>query len=128
MDRRGVLALLAAVTVTCAESVAAQTPEEDSETRASHLAWVVKAMTQMDTIRPGMTRAQLLIVFTTEGGLSTRLHRTFVSQDCPFFKVDIDFKAAEQTGEPSEKEFLNESDADIILKISRPYLQGSVMD
>lgn len=40
-----------------------------------------------------MTRADLLKVFTTEGGISTGLHRTYVSRDCPFFKVDVDFRA-----------------------------------
>ena len=77
MDRRRALALLAASPSTGA----AQTQDEDPEARANHLAWVVKAMTRMDTIHLGMTRAQLMTVFTTEGGLSTRLHRTFVSRD-----------------------------------------------
>ena len=125
MDRRRALALLAAIPLTGA----AQIQEEDPEARANHLAWVVKAMTRMDTIHPGMTRAQLMTVFTTEGGLSTRLHRTFVSRDCPLFKVDIDFKAAEDPGgETSETNFLDEGDTDIILKISRPYLQFGIMD
>jgi hypothetical protein len=32
------------------------------------------------TIKPGMTRKTLLSVFTTEGGLSTGLRRTYVSR------------------------------------------------
>jgi hypothetical protein len=49
-----------------------------------HVAWVADALRRMQTIKPGMTRKELLLVFTKEGGLSTRLHRTFVSRDCPY--------------------------------------------
>ena len=55
--------------------------------------WVAQALKRMQTIKPGMTREALLTVFTTEGGLSTGLQRTFVSRDCPFFKVDVEFQA-----------------------------------
>ena len=57
------------------------------------LAWVAQVLKRMQTIRPGMTREKLLTIFTTEGGLSTPLERKFVSRDCPYFKVDIEFQA-----------------------------------
>jgi hypothetical protein len=76
-----------------------------------------------------MTRKLLLRVFTTEGGLSTGLQRTFVSRDCPYFKIDVEFKAV---GRPNRNEdggvTLVEGNEDIILKASVPYLQFSVMD
>ena len=40
-----------------------------------------------------MTREELMKVFRTEGGLSTGLHRTFVSRECPYFKGDVEFRA-----------------------------------
>ena len=65
--------------------------EQDSQT---HIAWVTEALKRMQTIKSGMTRKTLLTVFTTEGGLLfDELKRTFVSQDCPFFKVDVEFRA-----------------------------------
>jgi hypothetical protein len=76
-----------------------------------------------------MTRRTLLTVFTTEGGLSTGLQRTFVSRDCPYFKVDVEFQAV---GRPDRDErgrvTLVERDEDIILQVSTPYLQFGVMD
>src|SRR6266478_3326498 len=94
-----------------------------------HVAWVAQALKQMQTVKPGMTRSDLLKVFTTEGGLSTGLHRTFVSQDCPYFKVDVEFEAV---GRPSRdangRVTLVEGSQDIIVKISRPYLQFSHAD
>ena len=83
----------------------------------------------MQTIKAGMTREALLTVFTTEGGLHTGLQRTFVSRDCPYFKVDVEFQAV---GRPDRdwngRVTAVEGGQDVILKISRPYLQFSIMD
>jgi len=94
-----------------------------------HVAWVIEVLKRMLTIKPGMTREALLKVFTTEGGLSTGLHRTFVSRDCPYFKVDIDFTAV---GRPDRDDrgrvTLTEDPRDLIVTISRPYLEFSIKD
>ena len=55
-----------------------------------HAAWLTQVLEKMETIKPGMTRWDLLRVFRTE---STR--RTFtmgVSQDSPNFKIDVEFE------------------------------------
>jgi hypothetical protein len=80
----------------------------------------------MLTIEPGMSRDQLMKVFTTEGGLSTARQRTFVSRDCSFFKVDVTFHRA-LDNKPNNN-WLQELPSDLIASISRPYLQFSVMD
>jgi hypothetical protein len=94
-----------------------------------HVAWVAQGLKRMQTIQPGMTRQALLTVFTTEGGLSTGLRRTFVSRDCPYFKVDVEFQAV---GRPDRdgngRVTLVEDGQDIIQKISRPYLQFTIAD
>jgi hypothetical protein len=69
-------------------------PKADQPPRSQdHMAWVEQVLRRMQAIKPGMTREQLLTVFTTEGGLSSGLRRTFVSRDCPYFKVDVAFQA-----------------------------------
>jgi hypothetical protein len=94
-----------------------------------HVAWVADALKRMQTIRPGMTRADLLKVFTTEGGLSNGLQRTFVSQECPYFKVDVQFDAVDRSNRDSGgRVTLEEGNQDVIVKISRPYLQFRVSD
>ena len=94
-----------------------------------HGAWVAHALEKMETIKPGMTRADLLTVFTTEGGLSTGLRRTFVSRDCHYFKVDVDFNAVGRPNRDKEgRVTLDEDNRDIIVNLSRPYLQFSIMD
>src|SRR5437667_276712 len=75
------------------------------------------------SVKPGMTRNDLLRVFTIEGGLSNRLHRTYVYKRCPYIKVAVEFEAV---GNPED--ILTEMPADKIEKISTPFLQYSVMD
>src|SRR5258708_28057683 len=56
--------------------------------------WVAKVLRQITTIEPGMKRRDLLKVFTTEGGLSTRFQHTYVYSECPYIKVNVRFKAS----------------------------------
>ena len=94
-----------------------------------HREWVAQALQKMQAIQPGMTRKDLLVVFTTGGGLSTGLRRTYVSQECPYFKVDVEFQAVGRPNRDREgRVTLVEDDRDIIVKLSSPYLQFNVMD
>jgi hypothetical protein len=91
--------------------------------------WVRDALVKMESIRPGMTREELMQVFHKEGGLSSSLHRTFVSRECPYFKVDVDFRAVGRPDRDSDGRVTLEEDArDIIVQVSRPYLQFSISD
>ena len=78
---------------------------------------------EIQTIKVGMTRKQLLEAFTTEGGLSSRTWRTYVYRRCPYIKVDVDFKPV-----GNENDQLGQKPEDVITKISRPYLQWPIMD
>jgi hypothetical protein len=88
-----------------------------------HAAWLTPVLEKMETIKPGMTRWDLLRVFRTEstrrtftmgGAQQSVLRETFVSQDCPYFKIDVEF----------EPKFgvLNQ---DVIVKVSKPYVQST---
>jgi len=89
--------------------------------------WVRDVLAKMETIRPGMTRAELLKVFRAEGGLSNGLERRFVSRDCAYFKVDVVFEAVGRPGHDSDGRVTVEEDPrDIIVKVSLPYLQFSI--
>lgn len=85
--------------------------------------WIAKVMRQIAKIEPGMKRQDLIKVFTTEGGLSNRLQRTYVHSECPYIKVNVRFKAANDNGNDSKEE-----PDDIIESISQPYLAFSVKD
>jgi hypothetical protein len=82
----------------------------------------------VSSIQAGMTRAELLRVFTTEGGLSTRDEQQFVYRRCPYIKVIVNFHKPDDAdvdwgGAPEE-----EWAGDVILSISKPYLEYSAAD
>ncbi len=85
--------------------------------------WLSNVLSWTHEIKPGMTRKQLLRVYSEEGGISTRDQRTYVLKGCPGIKVDVQFLPVGNT-----KDDLTESPDDKILKISRPYLEYSTMD
>jgi hypothetical protein len=128
MQRRRAIGMLAASAVFGAEILNAK-PDDAERRSKDHIAWVSDVLRRMLSIKPGMTRRTLLEVFTTEGGLYTGLQRTYVSRDCPYFKVDVSFQAV---GRPDRDEdgrvTVIEGNDDIIVKLSRPYLQLSGMD
>ena len=112
----------------CALNLAKPTAPQDScpQTRDE---WVKDTLAKMESIRPGMTREELMKVFRTEGGLSTGLRRTFVSRECAYFKVDVEFRAVGRPDRDSDGRVTLEEDArDVIIQISRPYLQFSIGD
>jgi hypothetical protein len=89
-------------------------------------------MEKMETIKPGMTRWDVLKVFRAEGGLPapaptpTGLQRSrFVSQDCPYFKIDVEFEPARPILGYNLSGFLIEDNRDVIVKVSKPYVQST---
>ena len=104
-------------------------PLEQARSQADHVKWVEQTLTRMQTIVTGMTRAQLLAVFTTEGGGFNGLRRRYVSGDCPYFKVDVEFEAVGRPSSDATGRVTGvEGRDDRIMSISRPYLQFSTLD
>src|SRR5882724_9232201 len=90
----------------------------NSQRSQEHTEWIAKSLKEMEQIKVGMTRADLVKVFTTEGGLSTGLNRKYVYRECPYIKVDVEF---EPVGRPARdargRLILIEADGDAIKKI-----------
>lgn len=89
-----------------------------------HTQWVSSLLAWIANIEHGMTRRELVRVFTTEGGLATRRHRTYVVlNQCPTIKVDVEFSISGKEGD-----WRQEMPEDKIVKISKPYLDYSQFD
>jgi hypothetical protein len=128
MNRRHILKLLTSAGLAAVPAVAA-TAQVKGTLSSEHLAWVSDVLKQMQSVKPGMTRERLLSVFTTEGGLSTELQRTYVSKECPYFKVSVEFQAVGRPNrDQSGRVTLDDDSRDIIKMISQPYLEFSIMD
>lgn len=116
----GMLALIAIFSASMAQEVENAQRREQA---IKHREWVAKSLSKIQTIKIGATRADLLKIFREEGGLSTRANRTYVYHECPYIKVDVEFKFVEDA-----LNRLSEYPGDEIIKISKPYLDWSILD
>ena len=87
-----------------------------------------QVLKDVSSIQSGMTRAELLRIFTTEGGLSTRDEQRYVYRRCPYIKVMVTFRRPADAdddwgGAPEE-----ERAGDIIQSISKPFLEYSITE
>ena len=57
-----------------------------------------------------------------EGGISTRTRRRYVYRKCGYVKVDVEFAPAGDKDNNAERPY------DRITKISKPYLELTIMD
>ena len=104
-------------------SAAAILPSSKSSQAGEHTQWIAKSLKEIEGIKVGMTRADLLKVFKEEGGISTRTWRRYVYHECPYIKVDVEF---EPIGESENKRI--QSPRDKIIKISKPFLEWTILD
>jgi hypothetical protein len=95
----------------------------DEEVDRNFTKQVSDILTECKKITVGTTRAELLKVFTTEGGIFTARHRAFVHRRCPYIKVDVDFTLSD----PAQGA-LDQRPTETVSKISKPYLEWSISD
>jgi hypothetical protein len=93
--------------------------ELSSDELQKHVQWVDDSLRQMRTIRPGMTRAQLLEVFAPESGLSSPSTGSYVYKGCSYFKVGVRFRLIHPSSgsQPAEA-----GPNDVIISLSPYYL------
>src|SRR5438045_1792405 len=83
------LSCLFLVTLAIGGFVASTQAEDKTDKKLTER--IANILIECKKITAGTTRAELLKVFTTEGGLSQTEHRTYVHRSCPYIKVDVDF-------------------------------------
>ena len=119
---------LVALAVFCVVFAAVSLAQSAQERQASGFdeeptEWIATALHSIQAIKVGMTRSELMKVFTTEGGLefksATTSQMTYVYRKCPYIKVDVKLAISNPYDDlPSDK----------ITEISRPYLAWTVKD
>lgn len=128
-SRRTILRHLATATVCGGTAQFAAFAEGQCNSQPDHIEWVEKSLERMLTIKVGMTRNQLMKIFTTQGGVYTARERQFVSRDCPYFKVNAKFRrAVESQMDEGESAWLNKRDDDVITNIDGPFLGYLIFD
>jgi hypothetical protein len=120
IQRRFVLLLLSIIVIGGSASFRPAKSANPEPCAQNHEAWLKQVSEQMETIKPGMTRWDLLKVLRTEGaprrtfmmgGPPQALRESFVSQDCPYLRIDVEFESVAVRNQ------------DVIVKVSKPYLQ-----
>jgi hypothetical protein len=85
-----------------------------------------QVLKDVSSIQTGMTRGELLRIFTAERGLYTRDGQQYVYRRCPDVKVIVNFHKPDDAdvewGNAPEEEW----NGDVILSISKPFLESSV--
>jgi hypothetical protein len=118
MRRFELVAVLLITARVLAQEVGIDRP--DLKIDREHTQWIDHVMRSIATLKPGMTRRDLLRVFTTEGGIFTRKKQRYVYRHCPYIKVEVDFSPLDAAQEPSPD--------DQVANITQPFLEYSIMD
>ena len=122
IQRLFVLLLLAVIVITGSASFRPAQSANPEPCAQNHEAWLKQVSEKIETIKPGMTRWDLLKVLRTEGtprrtfriggGPPPVLRESFVSQDCPYLRIDVELAGRDDL--PNQ---------DVIVKVSKPYVQ-----
>jgi hypothetical protein len=102
----------------------AKTPTVDQNLTRS----IDQVLKDISSIQTGMNRAELLRVFTAEGGISTRDGQQFVYRRCPYIKVVVNFRKPDDADADWVNAPEEEWTRDLIQSISKPFLEYSVTD
>jgi len=117
-----IVLLTLAVSMVLAQESVSPAPR-GSAIAEEHTKWIDSVLRSILTIKPGVTRKDLLRVFTVEGGVFSRTRRKYVYKECPYIKVDVEFTLV-----GSEDKTVSEMPEDIVTSISRPYLEDGITD
>jgi hypothetical protein len=109
----GLLVLFGAV-----RSPIAQSPDDKA-----HGQWLEARYKEATSIRPGMTRADLMKLFMEDGGLSGGQARPYVLRSCFLIKIEVKFD--KPYGFDSRSVPDNEFK---IVEVSKPYLERMALD
>ena len=91
--------------------------------------WIASVIKDVQKIKAGMTRGEMRKVFGEEGGIATTSQRTYVYLGCPYIKVDFEFESRGPEIKDADGQYRRpESDLDVIKRMSKPYLEFSVID
>jgi hypothetical protein len=125
--RRCFVSLLLVVLV-CVGVAVGQNPPKPAVADQALTRSIDQVLKDVSSVQAGMSRADLLRVFTTEGGISTRDEQRYVYRRCPYIKVRVNFRrpadADDDWGGASEAEWTG----DIIQSISKPFLEYPIAD
>lgn len=92
-------------------------PMPRSEPADQHHQWLRNCLAEIEQIKIGSTREDLLQVFKESGGFWFRTSGTYIYRKCPYILLDVEFKLIADKHDRSHGR-----PTDTITKLSKPYL------
>jgi hypothetical protein len=93
------------------------------ELEQAHKQWLNERYAEAISIRPGMSRAELLRVFKEDGGFQSIPATRYILRSCDMIQIEVKFDT--EYGQA----YKDKPDEDLkITKVSRPYLKYPSMD
>ena len=113
----GIVFIVALLTIVGAQSL----PQDKNSEDKAHQQWLQERYKEAKSIKPGMTRAELLKLFWPNGGIQTPTAQSYTLKSCPLIKLDVSF---------DKYDFSNRQPDDRvrIVEVSRPYLEPITLD
>jgi hypothetical protein len=96
-------------------------PQDQNTEDKAHQQWLEARYKEATSIRPGMTRADLLKLFWPNGGIQTPTAQYFTLKSCPLIKVEVRFDKYDSSNRQRD-------DLLRIVEISKPYLDRMTID
>ena len=96
-------------------------PQDQNNVDKAHQQWLEERYKEATSIKPGMTRSDLLKLFWRDGGFQSATEQRFVLKSCHLIKIEVRF---------DKYDFANKQPDDSIriVEVSRPYLQPMALD
>jgi len=99
------------------------TRTSEDEKRHDRKEWLAQSLEEAQTIKVGMSQAQLMKIFDLDGGLQPGgWSGRFSLRSCPFIMINVQFRPPVSSN-PSPPD-----DEVLIVKVSEPYLESPALD
>jgi hypothetical protein len=123
MQRSSLLLVIGLVALATVVSALASTSQKKG---CDHSKWLAESLMEIETIKVGMTRRDLMKLFGSQGGLSMRTQETFVYHKSSYIQVTVKFEAVGHPGVVAPEEA--DIGDDRIVEISGPFIAWQVLD
>lgn len=123
--KKGLRHLVPAALVSLVLVVSALPSAPPHET-CDHSKWLESSLQEIETIKVGMTRRDLMKLFRAQGGIFTRTQQQFVYRKSPLIQVTVKFEAVGRPDiiVPEQSDI----DDDKIVEISMPFIARENFD
>lgn len=99
------------------------TRTSEDEKRHDRVQWLAQSMEEAQTIKVGMSKAELMKIFEPDGGLQPGgWSGRFSLRSCPFIMINVQFRPPDSSN-PAPPD-----DKMLIAKVSEPYLEPPALD